>query len=772
MFSSKFFNRVISRSVRLTIFFVPLFFLPFTFEYFEFNKQNLLFVLISVGLLAWAAKMIFVEKKLSWRKTPLEIPLLVFLAVTWLSALFAVDRHSAFLGYYGRFSDNWLQLFFLISLVALIINNHLASLRLEKILGTFLRSGALVVVSSWAIIIGNFNRWTFLPGYLKTGLFTPVGASFEALAVFAACFAVLLISLFYFYAEESRKKSSPFIFKKTFLSVLLLPTLALIFFINFSGAWAVLLLSILLLISFLLVSQGYFVKRPDKERFYKIPILASLVFILGAASLLLSLSPAKNKLSREIILSWENSLAVAVKQLPKDPFLGVGPGNYAYAFSFSRPESLNQGELWQIRFDKSGSHLLEIVSTYGILGAGAYFFLLITFIFVFLRLAPRFYGAGRRQYLAIFFAWLALLFSQLFYLQNMVLSLSFWLFVALGALAWKKVPLKNILAAREFSFVKKPEWGAVLAGVFFIACLVWLGLAFLLVRYYRGDFKYAQLERSRAEGSAALETMDRVVALAPWEAKYWLARGKIYLVQINAMVTGQQIYKQEDSERLARYIDAAIKSGKEATDLEASNALVWESLGNTYKEIRGLASGSDVWMQESFKKAAEIEPSNPAFALEAGKAYLASVAGGQYAKTSQELKMAEDYLQKAINLKGDYKEAKLYLAVVREEQENIPDAMAILENLIRDYPRYIDAYFQLGRVYFNQNKVEQAIEQFKKAIALEPNHSNARYSLGVAYMARQQDSLALEQFKKVLELNPGNRDVIDKIKEIESVVQK
>ncbi len=772
MFGLKFFNRVISCSIHLTVFLVPLFFLPFTFEYFEFNKQHLLFVLVSLGLLAWAAKMVFARKKLSWRQTPLGIPLLLFLAVTFLSALFAVDKSSAFLGYYGRFSDSWLQLFFLVSLAWLTINNRLKPLRLEKILATFLWSGALALALSWVAIIGLFRHWSFLSASLKAGIFTPVGASFEALAIFAACFAVLSLALFYFYDKKPEEKSSPLVFGKTFLMIFLLLALGLVFFVNFLGAWAVLLSCLILLISFLLVSQNYFVERSGKRKFYKIPWMASLLFVFGGASLLLTLNPTKNLIPREVLLNWEDSLTVAAKQLPKSPFLGVGPGNYTYAFSFSRPELLNRENVWQVRFDRSGNNLLEIVSTYGVLGAGAYALLIITFIFVFLRLTPRFFREEKQRYLAIFFAWLAFLLAQFFYPQNTVLGFSFWLFITLGILAWKKISSKSVFAAREFSCQRKPEWGAVLAGLFFIGCLIWLGLAFFLARYYWGDFKYARLLRSQAKGEVALNLADKAVALAPWQAKYWAARAKTYLAQVDAMVSSQQINKKEDSDKLASYIDVAIKSGQEATRLTPRDALVWASLGEVYKDIKGLASGSDVWLQEAFKKAAEIEPANPIFALEAGKAYLASVTGTQYAKDSQELKQAENYLQKAIALKSEYKEARLYLSMVREEQENIPAAIALLGSLIDDYPQYVDAYFQLGRIYFNQNKVELAIEQFKKAIELEPNHSNARYSLGVAYLARQQNILALEQFKKVLELNPGNRDVLDKIGEIESIVRR
>ncbi len=79
------YNRIIKIALYLLTFFVPLFFLPFSFEAFEFNKQYLLFFLVSLAFLAWIAKMVMVDKELRFKRTPLDIPILAFLLVAVLS---------------------------------------------------------------------------------------------------------------------------------------------------------------------------------------------------------------------------------------------------------------------------------------------------------------------------------------------------------------------------------------------------------------------------------------------------------------------------------------------------------------------------------------------------------------------------------------------------------------------------------------------------------------------------------------------------------------
>ena len=84
------YDKVIRRSISWLVFLMPLFFLPFSFEQFEFNKQYLLCFLVAIGFLAWLAKMILVDKEIKIKKTPLDIAVLIFLGIAILSTLFSM----------------------------------------------------------------------------------------------------------------------------------------------------------------------------------------------------------------------------------------------------------------------------------------------------------------------------------------------------------------------------------------------------------------------------------------------------------------------------------------------------------------------------------------------------------------------------------------------------------------------------------------------------------------------------------------------------------
>ena len=94
----KLLNFVIKTSIYLVIFLIPLVWNPWTFEAFEFTKQYLLIFLVLLGVLAWITKMIFVERELHVKRTPLDLPIFFFVLVATVSTFFSADLWSSLFG--------------------------------------------------------------------------------------------------------------------------------------------------------------------------------------------------------------------------------------------------------------------------------------------------------------------------------------------------------------------------------------------------------------------------------------------------------------------------------------------------------------------------------------------------------------------------------------------------------------------------------------------------------------------------------------------------
>src|SRR5579862_4924722 len=104
----KFCNIVIEYAFYTLFLFVPLVFAGNTSELFEFNKMWLTFGLTIIITTSWIGKMI-IERKFTIKRTPLDIPLTLFLLSQIISTIFSLDTHVSIWGYYSRFNGGLLS---------------------------------------------------------------------------------------------------------------------------------------------------------------------------------------------------------------------------------------------------------------------------------------------------------------------------------------------------------------------------------------------------------------------------------------------------------------------------------------------------------------------------------------------------------------------------------------------------------------------------------------------------------------------------------------
>src|SRR3989344_8549086 len=115
-------NKVIEYSFYAIFILIPLAIAGDTSELFEFNKMWLAFCLGVIITAAWTIKSI-VKKELRIQKTPLDIPILLFLLSQLLSTIFSWDRHVSIWGYYSRFNGGLLSIILYIFLYYAFVNN-------------------------------------------------------------------------------------------------------------------------------------------------------------------------------------------------------------------------------------------------------------------------------------------------------------------------------------------------------------------------------------------------------------------------------------------------------------------------------------------------------------------------------------------------------------------------------------------------------------------------------------------------------------------------
>jgi len=793
-------NKIIKFSLYLLVFLIPVFFLPISFEGYGFNKQYLLFFLVSLAFISWLAKMVICDKEIKFRRTPLDIPILAFLFISVLSTVFSIDKTSSLFGFYGRFSDNLIGILSLGILYFLITNNtrintdkkqmntdtriresveiSYKSVSISGIVKVFLWSVFFVILFSYFSIFGVWqllNQYLSkliagfqLPPMMLSRIFNPIGGSLEALAMFLAVVTVLLVGLLLQAKSEKRKT------KNFLLGLLLLGSIVLLMMIDFTAAWVVLGLTLLLFLAFAFWSRIF------RER-VNILLIPIILIIISIAFLFVQVINYRLEVKgfnvfnppKEILLDQGTTWKVTFGAIKSYPVLGSGLGTFSQDFAKFKPKEFNQTNLWQIRFDKGGSQVAETISTMGVLGFLSWLviiglFLIISWFSLQAKIARRKTQSGEEKLpinnfqLTLFFTFLALFLSQFVYYQNTVLSFTSWLIIGLSVVSWQKPQTiasgelrGKPISEKKISFKDFPEMSLVFNIVLIVILLVILGSWFFAGRFYLADTKYKEGVLLGKVGE-----LEKAVNLNKSRATYRIALSRAYFVEASQEL--QKSPEEQNASRIQINFAKAIDEARKVSQISPNWVVTFENLGMVYRDIRGFAQGASQWAVNSFSKANQLEPTNPVFPTEIGKLL----------RDDKKIEEAKKEFERALELKSDYLDAKIQLALIFETQGNFSEAISKLKEIVEQNPLNIEAIFQLGRVYYNNDQIDEAISQFQLALSIFPNHSNSLYALGLAYQKKGEKSKALEMFGKVLELNPGNSDVIQKIAELKKVEEK
>ena len=802
-------NFIIKFSIYALVFLTPLFWLPWSAEIFEFNKQYLIFVLIGLALLSWLAKMVFVQRKITFYRTSLDLWILIFAIVMILSAVFSVDKVSSWLGFYGRFSDSVAVLLAVLVGYFVVVNNvetvknpseteetedagtgliHRESklnketerkwgVSLKMIFGLILSSASLVIIAAYLSI---FNLWAKIPGLppaMSFRSFNPTGGSLEALSVFLVAMLGLAVGMF---LQRIKVIGGNKFLNFIYLSFCVLAVF-LLALINFPAAWLVLGVTMFVLLALALWTRMF----KEQVNLLALPIILILISAFYWFGLPAKISPLNGltfyrlQPPREVILDYPTTIKVAWESLRTYPVLGSGPGTFANDFSKLKPVAFNASNFWNVRFDKAASQLAEMAGTTGVLGILSYLMLLVVFtliVFVFfsrkkMEALGLKSGGAEAHYskfgLPLALAWFTLFLSQFFYYQNTGLIFYFWLFMALLMVVWQSIqskPVKRI----NFSFKKIPEIGLIFNVFVLVLVFVLFGLFYLAGRFYLAEIK---LSRPAETNEKVISVFEQAVNLNAYRENYRAGLAQAYLI------TAWAEANKPEAERNVNLIQAlaagSIQQAREATLISQNSVRAWENLGAIYRDSSGLVSGAMPFAVEAFDRAKDLEPSNPVFYREICRLRLLD----EEANLDETL----EYCQRAVDLKPNYLDANIQLALVYEKKGQLEEAVKQMESLLEQlkgvsFQRGSDLagavteiYFQLGRLQFNLNDMDKAISTFEQAVIITPGYANARYALALSYASQGRKEDALTQLEIVDQLAPNNENVQALIEQLSSL---
>ncbi len=295
-----------------TVFALPLFFLSITTEFYDFNKQFLLLILLlTILILTWAN---YVKTKtLTLSLSVLNLPVLLFALAAFLSLFINSPNKTEAL-----FFPLGAGTVFLMALWYLIVVNKIQIPDIKYITNSFMISATLlsVVALLQYVNVGPVLLGKILP-YLSSKTWNPTGSPLTLVLFLVAVLPVPIANV----VEIFRAKRNDVI--------------------NPSGY------------------QGLTV--------FGLPlIIISLTLAILIPDLFIN--------SKPVLLPYSTGWTIAADTMKnvRTAFLGVGPLNYIKAFTSGRPVSFNSTPYWNIRFSTSSNHYLQVLTELGIVGLITY----------------------------------------------------------------------------------------------------------------------------------------------------------------------------------------------------------------------------------------------------------------------------------------------------------------------------------------------------------------------------------------------------------------
>ena len=88
------------------------------------------------------------------------------------------------------------------------------------------------------------------------------------------------------------------------------------------------------------------------------------------------------------------------------------------------------------------------------------------------------------------------------------------------------------------------------------------------------------------------------------------------------------------------------------------------------------------------------------------------------------------------------------------DQDRAPEAISLLQQVVREYPNGDWAWLLLGKALLKQNQLPRALEALRTAVRLAPDSAEAQFHLALASFAQKDRRTAAACFRRVTELKP------------------
>ena len=657
-------NKIIEFSFYLLFFLVPLFLTHVNFELFEYNKMMLTYALTALITTLWLLKIIAVRKPLV--RTPLDLPLLLFLLSQIVSTIFSWDRHVSIFGYYSRFNGGLLSTIAYLLLYFSFVNNFPKE-KIKNLLTVILVSGFLV--SAYGILerLGiDKNIWV---QDVQNRVFSTLGQP----NWLAAYLTVLIpVSLSFALTGQKISKSLPFF------------VLSLIFFMTliFTKSRSGMIAIGLTLPVFWIYLLFNFRKRIIPQFIIHNSLFLILLFIFGSPFAQINrftlpelTKPKDRYFEKEekkpvgdsiIDIGITESGTIrkyvwngAIDVFKNYPYVGTGVETFAFSFYKYRPPEHNLTSEWDFLYNKAHNEFLNFAANSGVLGLGSYLLIILVFIVSSVKgiFNIKMFDPLKLGFLA---GWLSIPVTNFFGFSVVVSQLFFYLIPGFSYI-YNVAEAKKEMPGADFSGGKKV---AALALIF--ACLtvlLSLGRLWLAAFYYAPGHNKYRIE----EFGESYKNLKTAIKLNPREPLYYDE-----LAYPSAQIS-LGFLTDDQATVAAHFQEEALASSDRALAISPNNVNFWKTRTRVLYGLSRTDSRLIYPAIEALEKARDLSPADPKIRYNLALMYDQL---GRHEEAFREL-------ENTIKLKIDYRDAYLAQALFYNRDKQKEKALESVNFILR-----------------------------------------------------------------------------------------
>ncbi len=659
-------NILLKLSFGFLFFLTPLVFTPLNSELFEFNKMILVYVLTVIITATWLIKMLQ-ARQLLIAKTPLDLPILLFLLANIFSTIFSTDVHTSIWGYYSRSNGGLISTISYVLLYYALVSNFQAN-QLMFFLKTMLWGGLLV--SLWAIpehfgaspscllLTGSFTDSCWVQD-VQARVFATLGqpnwlAAYLAMLIFPGLYCFLTAKttryqIIYFVMVLAYYLAFTFTYSRGATFGLLAGLAVFGGLLAYKHRPAIktmarpigIVVAAFVLINLLFGSSLSSFKLINKFS----PPPRPSVSLPQAAPSGTQLENGGTESGQIRFIVWKGALEVYKHY----PIFGSGLETFGYIYYTYRPVEHNLVSEWEFLYNKAHNEFLNYLATTGTVGFASYLFLIGWFLWTTVQRIFKLKEAKTAIFLAAMIgAYISYLVQNIFGFSVVIIALFFYLFPALSWLSTSEEP-------QFYSLFKtfKVNRGVQKVAIILI-CLVAFWSVWTVFNVWRADVAYSQGSHYNDAGnpSRSYQYLLQAVNLNPREPLYYSELG--YSEAGNATLQADQ-----DATLSAQLKALAVQDTRRALQISPTNLSIVRTAIRSYFLLATIDSSFIAQTLSMLDTAMKLAPTDPK--LPYNKAIVLQQLSE--ASTSAQLsKQAIGQLQKAIELKPNYREAHLALA--------------------------------------------------------------------------------------------------------------